>query len=112
MTEITLNVKPISVNAVWQGKRFKTKVYKDYEKELLYFLKRYKPLNAKTKYYKVNLLFGIKNFALTDVDNLVKPLMDIIVKAGIIKDDRYVAEYNIKKIKSENNFIKIGIEGV
>ena len=112
MTEITLNVKPLSINKCWQGKRFKTKIYKNYEEELLLFLKRYKPSDAKTKFYKVNLLFGIENFALTDVDNLVKPLMDIIVKAGIIKDDRYVAEYNIRKIKSEKNFVKINIEGV
>ena len=33
-----LKIKPLSVNQVWQGKRFKTKTYKDYEKNVLAIL--------------------------------------------------------------------------
>ena len=30
-----INIKPLSVNKAWQGKRFKTKKYKAFETELL-----------------------------------------------------------------------------
>ena len=33
-----IEIKPLSVNECWQGKRFKTKAYTAYEKELLYRL--------------------------------------------------------------------------
>jgi hypothetical protein len=35
MIQFKLNEKPLSVNLAWQGKRFKTPIYKAYEKELL-----------------------------------------------------------------------------
>ena len=32
---IKVEIKPLSVNAAWQGRRFKTEAYKKYEKEVL-----------------------------------------------------------------------------
>jgi len=62
-----INYKPLSVNEAWQGKRFKTKAYKDYEKSLMLLLpkividknaklKAWKSENI-TPYDKVKLLF-------------------------------------------------------
>ena len=39
--EVFLNVKPLSVNQCWQGRRYKTKAYKQYEKALLQILPKY-----------------------------------------------------------------------
>jgi hypothetical protein len=35
MIQFKINEKPLSVNLAWQGKRFKTPAYKDYEKAML-----------------------------------------------------------------------------
>ena len=35
---IQIHRKPLSVNTCWQGKRFKTPLYKEYEKEILELL--------------------------------------------------------------------------
>mgnify|MGYP001108467912 CR=1 FL=1 len=43
-----VNIKPLSVNKVWQGRRYKTKDYKVYEEALFYLLKKYKIPKAKT----------------------------------------------------------------
>ena len=36
-----LNIKPMSVNEAWQGKRFKTNEYKQYEKSCFILLNHY-----------------------------------------------------------------------
>ena len=104
--KFTLNCKPLSVNKVWQGRRFKTKDYKDYEKEVTLTLPNEK---MDMGFYRVKILFGIKNFLRSDVDNFIKPLMDIIVKKGIIADDRFVLKYEIEKVRNEPEFICVDI---
>ena len=37
--EQKIDIKPLSVNDAWQGKRFKTREYTGYEKEMLLKLK-------------------------------------------------------------------------
>jgi len=42
MIQQTINIKPLSVNDCWQGRRFKTKEYKAYEKEMKLMIKKQK----------------------------------------------------------------------
>lgn len=72
-----INIKPLSVNQCWQGKRFKTPKYKAYEKELLLLL----PSNYKVplKPLKITLKFGFSS-KLSDWDNPIKPFQDILQK--------------------------------
>jgi len=102
----TIKIKPLSVNKVWQGKRFKTQVYKSYEKELLYTLPTAKVPKPP---YKISYVFGMS--LSSDIDNPVKPFQDILCKRYNF-DDRYIFEINIKKVKVKKGeeFIQFDIE--
>ena len=102
---IKINIKPLSVNDAWQGKRFKTKLYKRYERDLLLTLPR---LTLPEKPYYIFFEFGINTLA--DWDNPVKPLQDILQKKYGF-DDRYVEEGNVKKtiVKKGQEFLKFEI---
>lgn len=106
---IKLDYKPVSINVVWQGQRFKTKIYKVYERDLSKLLMIYqKP--PQTENIKITYKFYQKALFRGDVDNLIKPLQDILVKNGFMKDDRYITEMHIYKIKSDTDYMEIEIE--
>lgn len=96
-------LKALSVNCAFQGRRFKTKEYKDYEKDLSWFLKGKKIEGEVEIHYK----FFLKNYARTDVSNLIKLLEDCIVKNGLITDDRKVKRFTAEKFKSEEDKMEI-----
>jgi Holliday junction resolvase RusA-like endonuclease len=104
-----LEVKPLSVNECWQGQRFKTKTYKDYEKKMLYMLKAFK-LPAPP--YKVTITWGFSNIT-SDIDNPCKPLLDILQKKYNF-NDRHIMELNLKKTKTHKGceFIEFLIESL
>lgn len=104
-TNNRVEVKPLSVNAVWQGRRFKTKAYKQYEQDCGWFLKAPMIKGEVEVYYK----FYIKNYAMSDVDNFIKPLQDILVKNGLIEDDRKIVKVTAEKIKSVEEYTEIEI---
>ena len=70
--------KPLSVNKAWQGKRFKSKDYQVYEKDMLMLLNKRVP-DFKKQPLEVYLKFGFSNSA-SDIDNCVKPFLDILQK--------------------------------
>ena len=102
----TLPVKPLSINKCWKGRRFKTNDYKDYEQELLYLLKNSEKVSG---FVNVNYKIYLINFLKSDVGNIEKPLTDIIVKSGIIDDDRFILKLTLEKFKSETDKIEIEI---
>lgn len=103
---IRINIKPLSVNKVWQGKRFKTKDYKDYEKTVLMMLKPLKNLN---KPFKIDITFGFSS-PLSDIDNPIKPFLDILQKKYSI-NDKDIFELNVKKelVGKNEEFIEFNI---
>lgn len=105
-----INIKPLSVNQCWKGKRFKTPKYKSYEQELLFRLKKYKLPQPP---FEIHFKFGFSS-KLSDWDNPVKPLQDIlqkkygfddrdifraIVEKEIVKKGQDYLEFNIIKYK-------------
>jgi hypothetical protein len=76
MLKIEKKIKLLSVNECWQGRRFKTPAYKDYEKILMYTLPNYE-INY-DKYYIICIFNFSSNRA--DWDNPIKPLQDILQK--------------------------------
>ena len=110
---IGIKIKPVSVNDVWQGKRFKTKLYRDYEEELLLLLPSLKIPNADLC---ITLEWGFSSKA-SDIDNPVKPFLDVLQKKYGF-DDKKIFELNIKKkickkgvssrFKS-HNYLQLGI---
>lgn len=69
-----INLKPLSVNDAWQGKRFKTPAYKSYERSLFLILPR---IELPSPPYEVHYEFGFSS-PLADWDNPVKPFQDIL----------------------------------
>ena len=108
MLTITINRKPLSANAAWQGRRYSSPAKKAYEAALRLLL----PNRAiPGPYYRSGYDFYLVNFSRTDAGKLEKVLTDCIVKRGIIKDDRYILEYRIRKFKAAVDKIVIRIEG-
>ena len=106
---ITRVIKPLSVNQAWCGKRFKTPAYKAFEQEVIFKLP-YQPMQG--GWYKITYLFYLIHWQTSDADNFVKVLQDCLVKKGIIKDDRFIMEYVIKKIPSDKDYFQITIDRI
>ena len=101
MKEIKLNIKPLSVNECWQGKRFKTPLYKKYEQNMLLILPKFK-VNIESE-LGIFLEFGFSS-SLCDLDNPVKPLIDILQKKYGF-NDKNIVKLNINKV-----LVKKGLE--
>src|SRR3990167_4414062 len=71
-----IKIKPLSVNKCWQGRRFKTPDYEAYEEEVLYRLK--KQVIPSGKLF-LKLTAGVSSKA-SDLDNVIKPFLDILQK--------------------------------
>jgi len=106
---IQIHRKPLSVNACWQGKRFKTPLYKDYEKEILELLPdKYEIPEGDLQ---VRYEFGLNTMA--DWDNPVKPLQDILQKKYDFDDRRIMKAEVIKKVvKKGEGYFNFEIRGL
>jgi Holliday junction resolvase RusA-like endonuclease len=106
---IQIHRKPLSVNACWQGKRFKTPLYKDYEKEILELLpEKYEIPEGDLQ---VRYEFGLNTMA--DWDNPVKPLQDILQKKYDFDDRRIMKAEVIKKVvKKGDGYFNFEIRGL
>ena len=109
MMTIQIHRKPLSVNACWQGKRFKTPLYKDYEKEILELLpEKYEIPEGDLQ---VRYEFGLNTMA--DWDNPVKPLQDILQKKYDFDDRRIMKAEVIKKVvKRGDGYFNFEIRGL
>jgi Holliday junction resolvase RusA-like endonuclease len=90
---VRIEIKPLSVNRCWQGRRFATKEYKSYTQELLYKLPK---LPTPSPPYRASIYFGLSNMA-NDIDNSVKPLIDIFQKKYGF-NDKHIMELHVYKI--------------
>ena len=83
---IVLPIKPLSVNEAWQGKRYKTRKYKQYTRDVSLILP--KSITIPKGKLGIRLHFYFSNKA-SDWDNPIKPLQDIICSNYGI-DDRHI----------------------
>ena len=97
-----INIKPLSVNECWQGKRYKTYEYQKYEKKVLLLLPK---LNLPPKPYSITFIFFVSNIS-ADIDNPVKPFLDILQKKYGF-NDKDVSELHVFKIKVNKGKEKI-----
>lgn len=102
-----INLKPMSVNVAWQGKRFKTTQYKQFERDMLLMLPKLKIEFDKP--LSVDLTFGFSS-KLSDIDNPVKPVLDCLQKKYGF-NDRDIYNLTIKKeiVETGKEFIEIKI---
>src|SRR6056297_489134 len=98
---IKMMIKPMSVNKAFQGRKFKTPSYKQYEKALSYLLPPSLPnLSAKEisecKSLKVVIEYGFSS-PLADIDNPTKLVIDIMQKKYKF-NDRYIYDMHLFKV--------------
>lgn len=104
-----LEIKPLSVNQAWQGKRFKTRNYINYIDSVLMLLK---PLKVPDTKLRIDLEFGLSSKN-ADIDNPVKCFIDCLQKKYNF-NDRMIYEMNVKKIdvKKGQEFIDFQIKAL
>ncbi len=95
-----ISIKPLSVNECWRGRRFKTKEYKNYEKELSALIPKFKAPDGEL-YLKVQFGFSSKS---SDIDNPLKPFIDILQKKTLFNDKM------IRKLAVSTTYTKKGAE--
>ena len=100
---INLNIKPLSVNKAWQGKRFKSPEYKKYEIQVLRMLP-----NIEIKEFKrLKITYGFSNM-LADIDNPTKLVLDLLQKKYNVNDrDLIYLVLHKEKTKKGEEFIEI-----
>lgn len=98
----TISIKPLSVNEVWAGRRFKTPAYTKYEKMVLVMLPTGK---LPPPPYQINFVFALSN-VMNDIDNSIKPFTDILQKKYNF-NDRHIMRMEIEKtmVKKGDEYI-------
>lgn len=104
---INIEVKPLSINRAWRGRRFKTPEYTQFEKDCSWYLRNKKMIKGEVE---IDYKFLLKNYKMTDVDNCIKTVTDQIVKAGIIEDDRKIVKLMAQKFETDEDMIVIEIK--
>lgn len=107
---MVIKIKPLSVNQAWKGRKFKTDKYKSY----ILKLNRQLP-NIKNDFkgrLKASFVFGFSSSA-SDIDNPLKPLIDILQKKYKFNDNQ-IFILNVEKqiVKKGEEFIEINIEKI
>ncbi len=82
---VKIDIKPISVNEAWKGRRFKTDKYKSFRKRVLLHLRPMKlPEEGKLE---IHLKYGFTT-AGADIDNPTKMILDILSEKFRFNDNR------------------------
>lgn len=106
---IKVQIKPLSVNEAWQGKRFKTPKYSKYERDLLFLLPK---ISLPLPPYRITFEFGLSS-KLADWDNPIKPTQDVMQKKyGFNDKDIIEARVTKKLTKKGQEYFKFLIETV
>ena len=106
MTKI--DIKPLTVNQAWKGRRAKTTLYKQYQTLLTLMLP--KKLDIPDGKLKIKIEFGLSS-KLSDWDNPIKQFQDILCKKYGINDSR-IYKGIVEKVDVEKGkeYIKFKIE--
>lgn len=96
-----INIKPLTVNKAWAGRRFKTPAYKAYETAVMWALPKIYIPDGKLK-ITIEYYFST---TLADIDNPGKCLIDIMQKRYGF-NDRDIYEMVLRK-----HIVKKGDEG-
>lgn len=98
-----INIEPLSVNTAWKGKRFKTDAYKQFERDMFLLLPK---MDVPKEKLSVSLIFGFSNKA-SDIDNPIKPILDVLQKAyGFNDKDIYELQVVKQIVKKGKEYIE------
>ena len=103
-----VNIKPLSVNEAWKGRRFKTDKYKRYQRDVMLLLRPLQIPAAPAK-LAISITVGYSN-SQSDVDNVAKPFIDILQKKYGFNDSRIYRLTLVKEVvKKGAEFIEFEI---
>lgn len=104
---VKVDIKALSVNEAWAGRRFKTPKYKKFERDLLFLLPE---IVLPKPPYQIYFQFGFSNEA-SDWDNPIKPLQDVLQKRYGF-NDKLVHRGIVDKVKVKKGeeYLKFSIE--
>lgn len=101
----SLGIKPLSVNRLYVGRRYKSDEYQEYEEEVSYLL----PRSAKKHLegpLRLEVTFYVSNMN-SDLDNMLKALLDVLQGAGVYENDRQIVLISAKKEKARRPKIDV-----
>ena len=103
-----INIKPLSVNEAFKGRRFRTDKYDSFIFKMMSLLPKNLEFPDKTN-IKIAIEFGFSSKA-SDCDNGIKTFVDCLVKKYKV-DDRYIYEMHVFKeiVKKGNEYIKFKV---
>lgn len=103
---IKVNIKPLSVNSAWIGRRWPTKEYSAWTKEACLKIPKIKIPEGELE---LNLIFGVSNRA-ADIDNPQKTFIDALQKR-LGFDDKRIYRLTAEKVivKKGEEFIQFNI---
>ena len=102
-----LDIKPISINKAFRGRRFKTQECNDYEDDFMKIAPRQKMIEG---IVEIEYKFYTKNHKMADIDNMIKVTQDLLVKCHYIEDDRKIYKLIVYKIPSDRDYMEIEIK--
>lgn len=104
-----INIKPLSVNDAYRGRKYKTKEHNNYIYKVISQLKK---IELSKPPYSLNYEFGFSSTG-SDIDNAIKPITDILQKRYSFNDNQVYELHAIKKIvKKGNEYIKFTIKSI
>jgi len=103
-----LQIKPLSINEAFKGRKFRTDKYDYFIKNCLLQLPKTILIQDKTN-IKLAIEFGFSSKA-SDIDNCCKTFIDCLVKKYKV-DDRFIYEMHVFKsiVKKGEEYIKFKI---
>ena len=107
--KVKANIKPLSMNRAYQGRKFKTVEYKEYEAHLLETLPNRKIPND--KFLEVEILLNLTktSYSRFDVDNAVKPILDILQKRYNFNDSK-ILKLKVEKVLTVDYSFEVKIK--
>ena len=105
--EIRIDIKPLSVNEAWKGRRYKTDKYESYQRSVLWLLPRMRlPEPPYQMYYE----FGLSNTQ-SDYDNPTKQFQDCLCKKyGFDDHEIYLAVIRKVIVPKGKEYIRFRID--
>ena len=101
---LILDIKPLTVNEAYTGRKFKTPSHTKYRRDVCMLLPR---LKIPEGFLSLTLEFGFSN-SMSDIDNPVKPFIDCLQEKYGFNDrvikELYVKAYDVEKGKEYIKF--------
>lgn len=88
-----INIKPLSINRAYRGKRFQSSELKQYHRDLFYLLPKIDIPKGKLK---LEIEFGFSSKG-SDADNCVKPFQDVLQDTYRFNDNM-IYELHVYKV--------------